>query len=91
MFNFCRYLKNSGAAWCPGRPIEAFLVVEGQAFEMKRGVSSQQRLYVEKLLITDITYAAPAHYILHYLQRCIINISDELSCGVLAIIFTRKD
>ena len=57
---------------------QVFLVVEGQAFEIRRGIIAAVDRLVELHFIMDIAYAVPAHHILHYVQKFVMNISDEL-------------
>jgi hypothetical protein len=57
---------------------QVFLVVEGQAFEIRRGLISAVDRLIKLHFIMDISYATPAHHILHYIQKFIMNISDEL-------------
>jgi len=57
---------------------QVFLVVEGQAFEIRRGIIAAVDRLVKLHFIMDIAYAVPAHHILHYVQKFVMNISDEL-------------
>jgi hypothetical protein len=57
---------------------QVFVVVEGQAFEIRRGIISAVDRLIKLHFIMDISYAIPSHHILHYIQKFVMNISDDL-------------
>lgn len=58
---------------------QVFLVVEGQAFEICRGIISAVDRLIKVHFIMDVSYAVPAHHILHQIQKFLMNISDYLA------------
>ena len=61
-----------------GNTNQVFVVVEGRAFEIRRGLISAVDRLIKVYFVMDIVYAAPAHHILHYIQKYVMNIPDEL-------------
>lgn len=58
---------------------QLFMVMDGQAFEIRRGIISAVDRLVKVHFIMDISYAMPAHLILqYYIQQFMMNVSDEL-------------
>jgi len=57
---------------------QVFLVVEGHAFEIRRGIIAAVDRLIKLHFIMNIAYAVPAHHILHFIQTFVMNISDEL-------------
>lgn len=56
---------------------QVFLVVEGQAIEVRRGLISALDKLIKVHFIMDICYASAAHHLLHFIQTYIMNFRDE--------------
>ena len=55
-----------------------FLVVERQDFEIRRGIIAAVDSLIKLHSIMDIAYSVSAHHIFHFIQKFVMNISDDL-------------
>lgn len=60
---------------------QVFLVVERQDFEIRRGIIAANSVesFIKLHSIMDIAYSVSAHHILHFIQKFVMNISDDLT------------
>ena len=57
---------------------QVFLVVERQDFEIRRGIIAAIDSLIKLHSIMDIAYTVSAHHIFHFIQKFVMNISDDL-------------
>ena len=55
-----------------------FLVVERQDFEIRRDIIAAVDSLIKLHSIMDIAYSVSAHHIFHFIQKFVMNISDDL-------------
>lgn len=64
---------------CREEVSQVFICVEGQALPVLHGVASAVDKLLKLHFILDMQYAAECQHILHFLQRAMLEITDQLS------------
>ena len=64
---------------------QVFVVVEGKATNIPKGIVSGEDKLIQICCTLDMVYPTDCHYILHFLQHVVFNITDELDASDLSL------